>query len=178
MACSTPMGDANPNRLYPRIAPEPLGEPPFTGEKVTSPTALRMPYGPSGTLKAVIGPAPADYLNAPDIKGLNWVRRYEEAWTTAPFRAEVLRWLRLFVKNHTTIRGWQIVESQVPERTFGSRVASDESFLRLKLVHQRRPDQKINVEVSLSFPGLMRTDTVQIRSRLAQWEPAIEAQLR
>lgn len=104
------------------------------------PSAERLPFTRSGELLPRGPVLPADYLHAPDVDHLPWVRKRGDEWTDEPFRAAVLTWLvpTLAARGNPT---WRIIEKASATRS--GRLPDDECYLLVRIgdseVAQRFP---------------------------------------
>jgi len=134
---------------------------------IVRPSAERMPFTLSGELKPDGPELPADFLLAPDVAGLPWVRRRGDEWTDAAVRADVLAWLVVFLDAHAWARGWQITE-----RATGLRMSR-----RLDvpvLIIQITDTDGATHEVGQTFPTGARSGAL-LAERLDQVRVSLEA---
>jgi hypothetical protein len=114
---------------------------------VARPSSLRIPYGPSGEFLAEGPVLPEDYMLAPDVADLPWRRARGDEWTDATFRAVVLDWLRVFLRDRPSFGRWRVVEKASATR--GRRLPDDEHYLVVAVTRQA---DDAEFESSIRFP--------------------------
>lgn len=63
------------------------------------------------TGRAATPALPADFLGAPDVAGLPWIRLRGDEWTDAAMRAVVLLWIGERFERDRLLTAWEVVET-------------------------------------------------------------------
>lgn len=134
---------------------------------IVRPSTERMPFKTNGELKPDGPELPADFMRAPDVAALPWVRRRGDEWTDASFRAAVLAWIADFFSTHAWARRWQVLE-----RATGNRMSRrlDVPVLVIRMIEADGTTH----EVAQEFPTDERAGAA-FTERLARVREALEA---
>lgn len=145
-------------------------------EKVTRGSWERNAFGPSGTANPEgAGPLKDGFLDATDIKGLPWVRKRGEEWTTAEFRGYVKEWLAPWLKARS-IWAWQITERANSARMSNFRLPEDQYYLIIAVTKKLPKGSPKRAETAISFSRVDR-DRENTRKRLDLAGQALDASL-
>ena len=145
-------------------------------EKVTRGSSERNAFGPSGIANPEgTGPLKDGFLDATDIKGLPWVRKRGEEWTTTEFRGYVKEWLDPWLKAKG-IRTWQITERANAARMSNFRLPEDQYYLIIAVTKKLPKGRELRAETAIAFSRVDR-DRENTRKRLDLAAQALEASL-
>lgn len=141
--------------------------------RVERPSTERMPFGPSGVrLDVTVPHADVSFLDAPDLKGVNWRRKRGDEWTTPEFRQIVFQFLIDLMANRSWIKGYFVEEHASAERSIG-RLPDKDIYLVVRVT--RREDNR-DFEAAINFPPDRRENNPTLaRSQLDKIAVAIDA---
>jgi hypothetical protein len=142
---------------------------------VTRPSKQRMPFTTGGILKADgPGPNPDDFLLAPDIEGLPYTRRPEDAWTTPEFRTILFAFIvSFFDARKEWVAAWDVVEKASAERMSVARLPEDQFHLVIGV--EDKSGKRFEVAVAFA-PDARENNLDAMQAVLARAAQSIDVQ--